>query len=211
MCPDCEDLLRAGINDQQSHSQEAIRQAEWKLLDSSCPWNLGMAKSPEIWDAMPWSYWDPSIIYDNVELNDKIVLDVGAGTGQVTIRCAPYASLVYAMEPVAKLRRYIERKLGATGFNNVRTKFGLMESIPMPDNSVDAAILSNGSFGWNPKKELAELERVTRTGGKILMRGPCNFVDESIISEIQAIGGYKQSEIIIPGDGTKPVFIKEIP
>ena len=207
-CPRRADWIREGIEQVWPQSPERIREAEAKVLEASCPWNLGMAKSPETWDALPWSHWDPSVIYDRVDLEGKAVLDVGAGTGQVTIRCAPYAKLVWALEPVARLRRYIERKVGALGLTNVRTLQGVLEDVPLPDYSVDAAILSNGSFGWSPDCELRELERVTSPGGTILMLGPCNFGNEEILSAIRGAGGYEPFEFEIPGDGMKPGFIK---
>ncbi len=185
---------------------ERIREAEHRLVEASCPWNLGMAKSPEVWDALPWSYWDPSAIYDRVDLDGKIVLDVGAGTGQVTLRCAPYAHLVWALEPVGRLRRYIEHKMGAAGFTNVRTLDGLAEAIPLGNDSIDAAILSDGSFGWNPEQELAELERVTRPGGVVLMLGPCN--DGDPVCEVIRAAGYERFEFEVPSDGPKPGFAK---
>ena len=106
-----------------------------------------MAKSPATWDALPWSYWDPSEIHDRVDVRDRVVLDIGAGTGQVALRCAPYAKRVIALEPVAVLREYVERKMAALGFENVTTLDGLLERLPLADDAVDVAILSNGSFG----------------------------------------------------------------
>lgn len=207
--PERAEWLREGIDVVRPQTQERIRESEAKVLDASFPWNLGMCKSPEIWDSLPWSYWDPSAIYDRVELHDKVVLDVGAGTGQVTLRCAPYASRVHALEPVARLRRYIERKMGAAGFTNVLTLEGVLESVPLPDVSMDAVILSNGSFGWNPEKELAEMERVTKPGGTILMLGPCNHGNVPILSAIRS-AGYEEFEFEIPCDGRKPAFVRRM-
>ncbi len=209
VCPQRADWLKEGIERVHHKKSDQIREAEKKVIAASSPWNLGMTKSPEIWDALPWSYWDPSVIYDRVELKDKIVLDIGAGTGQVTIRCAPYARLVWALEPVARLRQYIEQKMDAAGFSNVRTLSGVLEAVPLEDASIDAAILSNGSFGWNPEKELEELERVTKLGGTILMLAPCNFEDEKILSKIRSAGGYEFFEFEIPSQGKKPAFIKQ--
>lgn len=210
VCPECADWLREGVYRLRPQPPERIREAEARLIAVSSPWNLAMAKSPETWDALTWSYWDPSVIYDRVELTGKTVLDIGAGTGQVTLRCAPFAAMVWALEPVARLRRYIERKTGAANLHNIRTLSGVLENIPLADNSVDVSILSNGSFGWNPDKELHELERVTSSGGTILMLGPCNFSNETVIASIHQTGGYEQFEFEVPGDGVKPAFIKRM-
>lgn len=202
--------LRNGIERVKHKEPEQIRKVKMKILLASCPWNLGMAKSPETWDALPWSYWDPSVIYDRVEVKDKVVLDIGAGTGQVTIRCAPFAKLIYVLEPVGRLRQYIEQKMNAAGFFNVTTLEGILEAVPLADASVDIAILSSGSFGWNPRKELDELERVTKSGGTILMLAPCNFDNKELLSKIKSKGGYEPFDFEIPCDGKKPAFIKRL-
>lgn len=207
VCPHEADRIREGIKRVGPQEDNRILQAQARVLAVSYPWNLGRAKAPEIWDALPWHHWDPSAIYDRVELNDKTVLDIGAGTGQVAIRCAPYARLVLALEPVARLRRYIERKMDAAGFSNVQTISGVLEELPLQDASVDVAILASGSFGWNPKKELVELERVTRPGGTILMLAPCNFEDERILASIRGAGGYAEFNFELPCAGKKPAFI----
>jgi len=124
-----------------------------------------MAKSPAIWDALPWSYWDPSVIHDCVELKGKTVLDVGAGTGQVTIRCAPFAEIVYALEPAAALRRYIERKMNAAGLANVRTVDGVLEALPLGDSSVDVAILSTDRSAGTRTRNCASLKELRGPAG----------------------------------------------
>jgi hypothetical protein len=207
VCPERVEWLRYGVERVRPQSPARVSEAEAKLLVESMPWNLGMAKSPAVWDALPWSYWAPSIIYDRVNLRGKTVLDIGAGTGQVTLRCAPYATSVIALEPVTALRRYIERKMTAAGFTNVCTLAGILETSPLEDASIDIAILSNGSFGWNPEVELRELERVTTPDGVILMLGPCNHSNDKTISLIRD-AGYEQFEFEVPCDGMKPGFIR---
>jgi ubiquinone/menaquinone biosynthesis C-methylase UbiE len=63
----------------------------------------------------------------------------------------------------------------------VKTIDGVLAKTPMGDNTVDASILSNGSFGWEPEKELKELERITKPNGIvwiILKRGESGISGE---------------------------------
>jgi SAM-dependent methyltransferase len=210
MMPERGDWLRDGVARVRGATADEIREAEARLVEASYPWNLGMAKAPEIWDGVPWHHWDPGEIYDRVDLAGKAVLDVGAGTGQVAIRCAPYARVVWALEPVARLRRYVERKMEAAGFANVRTLAGILEAAPLDDSSVDVAVAC-GSFGWSPKEELAELERVVKPGGAILMLAPTDYGHEEILAPIRNAGGYEEFDFDVPCDGKKPAFFKQLP
>jgi len=76
---------------------------------------------------------------------------------------------------------------------------------------VDVAVVACGSFGWNLGKELAELERVTKPGGSILMLAPCNYGNEEILSPIRCAGGYEEFDFDVPCDGKKPAFLKRLP
>jgi SAM-dependent methyltransferase len=207
VCPDYAKWIKDGIAKVSPQKPSQIREAEAKLLKND--WNLGMAKSPEIWDALPWSYWNPAAIYKHIDLRDKVILDIGAGTGQVSLRCAPFAKKVFALEPVARLRKYIERKMSTYGLLNVQTLDGVLAKIPLKNNEIDACILSNGSFGWQPRKELREMERVTKSGGIILMLGPCNFNNDKILDPIHK-AGYKAFDFEVPCNGMKPGFVKSI-
>jgi SAM-dependent methyltransferase len=85
----------------------------------------------------------------------------------------------------------------ACGLRNVSAVAGILEEVPLADASVDAAILSNGSFGWNAEVELRELERVTRPGGTTLALAPCNLDNEGIVSRFRD-AGYEDFTIEIP-------------
>ena len=187
-------------------SPEELRSTQEAILQR-CAWNVGMAKSPATWDALTWSHWDPREIHDRVDVRNRVVLDIGAGTGQATLRCAPYAERVFALEPVAVLREYIERKMSAHGFDNVTTLDGILERVPLDDGAVDVAVLTNGSFGWKPDEELREIDRVVSSGGTALMLAPCRPSDSDILDWIRG-AGYAAFDLEMPTMGTFPAFIK---
>ena len=202
--------FRAGVREAQARplelSPEELRSTQEAIL-RRCAGNVGMAKSPATWNALPWGYWDPNEIHDRVDVRDRVVLDIGAGTGQATLRCAPYAERVFALEPVGVLRDYIERKTSAHGFDNVTTLDGLLERVPLEDDAVDVAILSNGSFGWKPDEELREIDRIVSSGGTALMLAPCLPSHLDLLDQIRR-AGYEAFDLEMPAIGTFPGFIK---
>jgi precorrin-6B methylase 2 len=207
VCPEKENDLRIAAKNTEIESAEKIKIAEERVL-RYLQWNLGMTKNPAIWDALPWSAWDPKEIYKHVEIKGKKIIDIGAGTGQVSLRCAPYADFVYALEPVARLRRYIDRKLSAAGFKNFQTLNGVLQSIPLKENSIDIGIISSGSFGWYPNEELKEIERVIRPHGTMLMLAVCSWKNKETINLLRK-NGYEEIEFALPTEEPSPSFIKE--
>ena len=115
-------------------------------------------------------------------LCDKLVLDAGAGSGRASFECARHgARLVYAVEPSPGLLHILERKLerqvcaGMLEPGRVIPCPGRFDHLPLQDHSVDLA-LSCSAFTADPEQGgepgLAELKRVTRPGGKIVLIWP---------------------------------------
>ena len=79
--------------------------------------------------------------------------------------------------------------------------------MPLADDAVDVAILSNGSFGWKPDEELCEIDRVVTPGGTALMLAPCGLGDSDLVDGIRR-AGYKAFDLEMPAMGTWQGFIK---
>src|SRR5262245_19307962 len=99
-----------------------------------------------------------------------VVLDVGCGAGLDAIlaarRVGPTARVVALDFLPEMLQRTVEAATEA-GLGNVESLEGEMESIPLPDESVDV-VISNGVLNLSPRKAraIAECARVLRTGGR---------------------------------------------
>jgi arsenite methyltransferase len=103
----------------------------------------------------------------------ETVLDLGCGAGFDTLPAAEKASpngkvigIDMTPETVAKARR----NASLLGVTNVMILLGKVESLPLPDGSVDL-VISNGVLNLCPDKPrvLSETFRVLKTGGRLQM------------------------------------------
>jgi SAM-dependent methyltransferase len=146
-----------------------ILQSEQDLL-----WEIGdmlvYDTAPELLDALPTNDWDFGVVTDLVDLDAKTVIDAGAGSGKVAFGAAVRARLVFAIEPVARLREYMREKAAASDTSNLYVLDGTLDAIPLPNDTADV-LLTCRAIGWRLEEELVEIERVVRAGGVALHLG----------------------------------------
>lgn len=138
-------------------------------------WALLYEREPELYDRLvEGENLHPRILAE-LPIEAVTVLDVGAGSGRLTLPCAARAAEVLALEPAAGLRRELAAKLQRCGIANVRIIAGSDQAIPLSAGSVDVTV-SCAAFGADPElggeQGLAELRRVTRPGGQIFILWP---------------------------------------
>jgi len=107
-----------------------------------------------------------------LEAGSRLV-DVCGGLGRVARRLAPHVGADGQIVSIEMLRLLSERARDfATqrGFNNLSFRVGLAQRLPLPDNSMDAAVneWTGGiwELGLGPPM-LAEMARVVRPGGRV--------------------------------------------
>jgi SAM-dependent methyltransferase len=124
---------------------------------------------PEIMDtSCDFIYnWDKERLFELVDFSDKVVLDLGSGSGRLAFAAAEKARHVYASEPVDTLREYLRDKIAREKIKNVTVVDGKADTIPYPDNTFDI-VMSGHVVGDDYDGELAELTRVVKNGGYIL-------------------------------------------
>lgn len=111
--------------------------------------------------------WDKSRLLEMVDFDNKIVLDVGSGTGRLAFAAAEKAKHVYASEPVDRLREFMRDKIKTEEIQNITVVDGTIENIPYEDNTFDI-VMCGHVLGDNYDKELAELTRVLKNEGYII-------------------------------------------
>jgi len=139
----------------QRHCQKAL----WEIADL-----IIYNKHPDIYDRNTAIRWNISEISSIAPLEGKTLADVGAGSGRIAFLVAPFASTVFALEPITSFRSFMKEKAIKEGVNNLFVMDGTLDSMPLPDDSLDVLITSN-AIGWHLKNELKEIERVVKSEG----------------------------------------------
>ncbi len=143
----------------QAYIKEHCHEALWEIADL-----IIYNKCPERFDTQAPIKWEIAEINAITSLNGKVVADVGAGSGRIAFLVAPVAQTVFALEPLSSFRSFMKEKAGEKGVKNLYIMDGTLDSIPLPDHTLDVLITSN-AIGWNLNEELMEIERVIKPGG----------------------------------------------
>ncbi|MCG5431727.1 class I SAM-dependent methyltransferase [Mycobacterium sp. MYCO198283] len=90
------------------------------------------------------------------------VLDLGAGTGKLTIRLAERGLSVVAVDPLPEMLEVLQHSLPETP-----ALLGTAEDIPLPDDSVDAVLVAQAWHWFDLQRAVKEVARVLRPGGRL--------------------------------------------
>jgi ubiquinone/menaquinone biosynthesis C-methylase UbiE/DNA-binding transcriptional ArsR family regulator len=97
-----------------------------------------------------------------------VVGDLGCGTGQVSAALAPFVTRVVAVDGSAAMLQAAKRRL--QGLANIDLRRGDLEALPIDDGRLDAATLMLVLHHIpEPSKALAEVTRVLKPGGRIVL------------------------------------------
>ena len=92
------------------------------------------------------------------------VLDIGAGTGKLTRRLVSLGFDVVAVEPGAPMLDQLK-----TAVPEAEALEAPAESIPLRDETVDAAFAGQAYHWFDRERALPELQRVIKTGGGLVL------------------------------------------
>ena len=98
------------------------------------------------------------------------VADLGAGEGLVSQLLARRAERVWCIDNSPKMVEVGTELAKKNGLANLTYKLGDIESVPLPDKSVDLAILSQAlHHASHPQTAVNEAHRILRPGGQLLV------------------------------------------
>jgi SAM-dependent methyltransferase len=129
--------------------------SSFEVVDASDYDELRPSYAPE---AVAWVAEEGSLRHGSA------VLDLAAGTGQLSRLFADLGMDPVAVEPAANMRAVLEERLPA-----VRVVDGTAEKIPVPDGSVDRVVVGNAFHHFEREAAFAEIHRILRPGGALAL------------------------------------------
>jgi SAM-dependent methyltransferase len=94
----------------------------------------------------------------------SLVVDLAAGTGQLSRHLEPLGVDLVAVEPASNMRAVLRERLPS-----VRLLDGTAEALPFADGSVDAVVVGNAFHHFDREAAFAELRRVLRGRGTLAL------------------------------------------
>jgi ArsR family transcriptional regulator len=99
-----------------------------------------------------------------------VLADIGCGTGTLTFELARLGKRVIGIDLSRAMIQHAKRLAKQNEIRNVEFRSGDAEKLPLESRSVDAAFcVMVLHFLENPRKAIAELCRVTRPGGSVIL------------------------------------------
>ena len=114
-----------------------------------------------------WAAWSRAL---GLLLPAVDLADIACGEGHLSIEAARWASRVVGIDRSADVLKRAKALADRQGAKNITWKRGEMEKLPLEDDSVDVALLSQAlHHALDPKRAVSEAVRILRPGGHLLI------------------------------------------
>jgi ubiquinone/menaquinone biosynthesis C-methylase UbiE/DNA-binding transcriptional ArsR family regulator len=127
------------------------------------------------WEKIRKSYFDDrvaSLAIEKLLPRNLILADIGCGTGSLTFELARFAEKVVGVDLSKEMLRHAREIAKERQLHNVEFRIGDAAKLPLPADSVDAAFsVMVLHFLPAPARAVAELCRITRLGGSVIIVG----------------------------------------
>jgi SAM-dependent methyltransferase len=146
--------------------------------DITVAWELLYRLEPDLYDRLVSAERLHAGVLGWLPRNVDRIVEVGAGAGRLTLELIDRAREVVAVEPAAPLRRLLSRKLSRADHRcRVRVTDGFFDDVPVADDCADLVVACSAltpAPGHGGEAGLAEMERVCRPGGRVVIVWPNN-------------------------------------
>jgi ubiquinone/menaquinone biosynthesis C-methylase UbiE len=148
------------------------------------------------------------------------VLDVGCGTGEVTLQAKIRArqGSVYGVDPSPEMIAVAKKKAARKGLD-IDFRIGVIEALPFPDSSIDvvtSSLMMHHLPDALKARGLAEIYRVLKPGGRLLiadiMRPTGSFINHLYIAYTRHHGlraGLEDIQQLLEGAGFRQIMLSK--
>jgi SAM-dependent methyltransferase len=149
--------------------------AAWDRVGPAVGWELLYRVEPELFDRLvAGERLHPGIL---AWLPDWVgrAVEVGAGTGRLTVELARRCDRLVAVEPAGPMRALLEERLRAAGVDGVEVVGGFFEELPVEDGAAGLVVACSAFTaepGHGGDAGLAEMLRACAPGGLVVVIWP---------------------------------------
>ena len=134
-------------------------------------WDAHVAHAEEVARGAGFGHLRDRIIELAAARPEDVVVDIGAGTGLLTLPLAERVTRLWAIDISPLMGEYLRAKAASAGLDNIETVTASAVSLPLVDASADL-VVSNYCFHHlddaGKRRALAEIRRVLRTDGRLV-------------------------------------------
>ncbi|MDZ5255208.1 class I SAM-dependent methyltransferase [Clostridium sp. LIBA-8841] len=107
---------------------------------------------------------------NSVDIKNKVIADLGAGTGFISLEIAKEANIVFSVDSSKNMLSELYRTAKDNELNNIYPINGEVENLPIFDDSIDLIFMNMALHHVeNPDMAIKEMYRILKPGGKVII------------------------------------------
>jgi ubiquinone/menaquinone biosynthesis C-methylase UbiE len=161
---------RSAALPESKRDRERLEQCRRRRIDRSREYFETIAGD---WERIRKNYFDDrltSLAIEKLLPSGLVLADIGCGTGSLTLELARFAEKAVGVDLSREMIRHAARAAKEREVGNVDFRIGDAERLPLDSGSVDGAFcVMVLHFLRRPERAIAELCRITRPGGSVVL------------------------------------------